>query len=290
MSGTAQETGLRRRLARERAADGYRRWEHRTSRPLLVLALLLVVVLVLPLATDLPRTVRTALTVVDVLIWVAFTADYVARLYLSPDRWRFVRTHLLDLAMVLLPVLRPLRAVRLLRIASVLGVVDVRARRTLHGQVTYYVGLAAGVLMVVSAAAMYEVERDSPDANITSFPDGLWWAVTTVTTVGYGDRYPTTTLGRIIAVGLMVMGIALLGVVTASIAAWFVDRLRVAEQAEQHIAHTLRQVLDELAGLRAAHDALLRRLDGVGADASSTGSSTVGTTNRSPPTKQGRAP
>ena len=65
-------------------------------------------------------------------------------------------------------------------------------------------------------------ERSVEGSNIKNFGDGLWWAVTTVTTVGYGDRYPTTTEGRFLAVLLMIMGISLVGVITASVAAWFV--------------------------------------------------------------------
>jgi voltage-gated potassium channel len=73
--------------------------------------------------------------------------------------------------------------------------------------------------------AALDAERDAPKANITTIGDALWWAATTVTTVGYGDRYPVTTTGRIIAVTLMVVGIALVGAITASIAAWFVTSL-----------------------------------------------------------------
>jgi voltage-gated potassium channel len=91
---------------------------------------------------------------------------------------------------------------------------------------------AAAGLLVLAAAAMYDVERRAPSGNIKTFPDELWWAITTVTTVGYGDRYPTTGTGRLVGGALMLVGIALLGVITASIAAWFVDRLRDVQVAE----------------------------------------------------------
>ena len=65
-------------------------------------------------------------------------------------------------------------------------------------------------------------ERAVEGSNIRNFGDGLWWAVTTVTTVGYGDRYPTTTQGRFLAAATMIMGISLMGVITASVAAWFI--------------------------------------------------------------------
>ena len=74
----------------------------------------------------------------------------------------------------------------------------------------------------IAAVLMYEVERTKPGATIKSLGDSLWWAISTITTVGYGDRYPVTTLGRIIAVFVMLSGISLIGIITASIAAWIV--------------------------------------------------------------------
>jgi voltage-gated potassium channel len=111
-------------------------------------------------------------------------------------------------------------------------------------------------VLVLAAAAIYNVERDADGANIHSFADALWWAATTVTTVGYGDRYPTTGAGRLIATTLMVVGIALIGVVTATIAAWFVDRLRDVEQAEVRAETTMADVLTELRRLHARLDRL----------------------------------
>jgi voltage-gated potassium channel len=74
----------------------------------------------------------------------------------------------------------------------------------------------------IAAVQITISERDVEGSNIKTFDDGLWWAVTTVTTVGYGDRFPTTSEGRILAVMLMLVGISLVGVITASVASWFV--------------------------------------------------------------------
>lgn len=247
------------RLRLARAHDGYTRWERRTDAPLLALALLFLVVLLLPLLLDLERWQRGALTVVSVSLWVVFTIDYAARLYLALERWRFVRTHPLDLLVIVLPFLRPLRALRLLRLlraASLLGSANKRAKRSLHARVSAYVGASVVVMLGIAAVAMVEAERRSPDANITSLPDGLWWAATTVSTVGYGDRYPVTGLGRLVAVALMVVGIALLGVVTASVAAFFVSRIQDVQEAEERTEATLSDVLAELREVRARLDVL----------------------------------
>ena len=80
---------------------------------------------------------------------------------------------------------------------------------------------------------MLDAERHNPQANITSFGDALWWAVTTMSTVGYGDRYPTTLEGRVIGAGLMLAGIALLGIVTATLASWLIGQVRKIETEAQ---------------------------------------------------------
>ena len=86
-----------------------------------------------------------------------------------------------------------------------------------------------------------EFERGNPDANIDSYPDALWWAATTITTVGYGDRFPMSPAGRGVAVVLMVAGIAMFGVITASIAAYFVE-----QKADEDVAGRLDQIMERL--------------------------------------------
>ena len=83
------------------------------------------------------------------------------------------------------------------------------------------------------------------------FGDSLWWAFTTMATVGYGDRYPTTSEGRLVAAALMVGGVALLGVVTAALASWFVDRFGQAQKADTELLQALQQLRTEVAELRA---------------------------------------
>ena len=93
-------------------------------------------------------------------------------------------------------------------------------------------GAVVGLLMFGSLAVL-RVERDAPDGNISTLGDAVWWSFTTMTTVGYGDHAPTTGLGRVLAVGLMLSGIALLGVVTANIAAWFIARFERDDAEER---------------------------------------------------------
>lgn len=79
--------------------------------------------------------------------------------------------------------------------------------------------------VALGSITVLDAEQDAKGANITTFGDALWWACTTVTTVGYGDRFPVTVQGRVVAVGLMLVGIAVVGAVTATIAAWLVSQV-----------------------------------------------------------------
>jgi voltage-gated potassium channel len=208
------------------------RWERATELPLTVAAVLFLIVYALPILDPSIRDggSREAFEFAAATVWGFFVIDYVARLLLSRRRLRFVRTHILDLAVVVLPLLRPLR---LLRLITILGVLNRAAGTSLRGKVaTYTVGGTVMVLLVASLA-MLDAERQSPDANIHDYGDSLWWAFTTVTTVGYGDRFPVTLQGRAIAISLMLAGIALLGLLTASLASWLIERVQEVEEESQ---------------------------------------------------------
>jgi voltage-gated potassium channel len=201
------------------------------------------------LDTDLGPGGHDALELVLTAAWVAFGADYLVRLALARRRGRYLLHHLLDLAVLLLPMLRPLRAVRAV---LAIGVLNRQLRDNVRGRVAVYVGGAVVLVGFVASLAVLDAERDAPDSSITTFGDALWWTVTTVSTVGYGDRYPVTLEGRLVAGGLMIAGIALLGVVTASLASWFVENLRRHErQLESEVDRTGAQLAEVLAELRA---------------------------------------
>jgi voltage-gated potassium channel len=115
---------------------------------------------------------------------------------------------------------------------------------------TYVAGSCLG-LLVFGALAVLEVERGKQGASIQTLGDAVWWAFTTMTTVGYGDMAPTTGLGRLLAVGLMLSGIALLGVVTANIAAWFISRFEMDDAEERRQTAAIESLTEEVRALRA---------------------------------------
>jgi voltage-gated potassium channel len=231
-----------------------RRYEALSQWPLVVLALLFVAAYAWGvLRPDLPTWLLTTLHVVTVVAWPVFLADYLLRLTLAQQRWRFVRENWVDGVVVLLPLLRPLRLLSLIRVVRVL---DRRLTTSLHGRVAAYVTLTASLVVFMASLAVYDAERDVPGASITHYGDAVWWALTTITTVGYGDEYPVTGQGRLVAVLLMVGGIALLGVVTAAVASWFVGRVAEAAQAQDDeddaaLLAEVRELAEEVRRLRA---------------------------------------
>jgi voltage-gated potassium channel len=211
------------------------RWETRADWPLTITALLLLGAYAVPiLRPDLASPLLTLCWLVTWAAWTLFVVDYVARLALSRDRVAFVRANLFDLAVVALPLLRPLR---LLRLVTLLSVLNRNLGGSIRGRVAVYVAGATTLVLFVASLAVLDAERGAKGATITTFGDAAWWAFTTVTTVGYGDLYPKTGQGRFIAGGLMLAGIALLGIVTASLASWLIDKVREVEARTQAATH-----------------------------------------------------
>lgn len=200
------------------------RWERRSDVPLLLLALAFLVAYAWPvLDPRMDPDAETFLLVVSWTVWVAFAIDFAVRVLLAENRWTYAVRHWYDVALIVLPMLRPLRMLRLLALARVL---NRSATGSLVGRVTTYVIGATVMAAGLAAIAVLDVEQDAEGANIRTFGDALWWSAETVTTVGYGDHFPVTTQGRFIAVALMVVGIAMLGAVTASIATVLVSQVQ----------------------------------------------------------------
>jgi voltage-gated potassium channel len=194
----------------------------------------------------LPPALVRACSIANIAIWIGFGVDYLVRLTLAPSKRRLLRTHILDLVVLILPLLRPLRA---LRVVTALARMN-RASLSFRGQTTTYVVGAVALLGFVGALAVLDAERNSENANISSFGDALWWASTTITTVGYGDRFPTTTEGRIAGVALMIGGIALVGTITAALASWFVEHIGSVERANAETQDEVASLMAELKAIR----------------------------------------
>jgi voltage-gated potassium channel len=225
--------------------------ERRLEWPLLAAALLTIPAIVIE-QSNVGEPFDATAIVLNWTIWTAFVIEIALMLSVVDDRWRWLRDHPLDVAIVVLTppflpaslqaarVFRLLRLVRLLKLAVLL-------RRLLSTEGVRDASVFALITILGGGAAFAAVEQGHHDQPVSAW-DGVWWAITTVTTVGYGDLSPVTNGGRAIAIVVMVVGIGFVAIVTAAAAERFMrSREAEAERAE------LRERLDEV----------LRRLDRI---------------------------
>lgn len=224
------------------------RWERQTQWPLAIVALGFLAAYSIRVLGQ-PHGI--AMHVVDALTaasWAAFAADYTARLWLAPNRRAWFVRHLLDLAIVAFPLLLPLR---LLRLIILIGALQRAVANAIHGRTLVYTVASATVVVYVASLAELQAERRDAHATITTLGKALWWSITTITTVGYGHEYPITTTGRIIAAMLMIAGMTLLGMITATLASLMVRRVAVEGSANEALtAAHVAQLRHEIHALR----------------------------------------
>ena len=200
------------------------------SETLTVLALAFLVAFSWPaFVAEIDPQTQKILDYVQWISWVAFTVDLLVGLMLAEKKLKFLTHHPLEVITVLLPFLRPLR---LLRVISFGTLVIQKVAVGRQFAITLKVFFTSILRAYIGAVQITIPERGVDGSNIKNFGDGLWWAITTVTTVGYGDRFPITSTGRVLAVCLMVVGISLMGVITASVAAWF-DKMSQDEPGQR---------------------------------------------------------
>ncbi len=168
---------------------------------------------------EVSEEMQVRLEIIQWLSWFAFAFDLLINIVKSKNKMLYLKKHPLEFLAVFLPFLRPLRLLRLLSFGS-LVLSKVSIGRSVG--ISFKVALTCFFLAYVAAIQITIAERSLENSNIKSFGDGFWWSVTTVANAGYGDRFPVSTEGRFIAFCLMMLGISLLGVLTATVAAWFV--------------------------------------------------------------------
>lgn len=200
-------------------------WEHRTSSTLAVLGLLFLVAYSAWVLVPEPAAwLIIAIAVVAAGSWLVFAIDMVARIALTDRgrRVRFVVSHPLDVLALFLPLFRALRVAGLLKHIPMLSG---RSGSAVRGSVIAHALIYALVYIYVIALATLQAERGAPDATITTFGDALWWALVTITTVGYGDTYPVTGAGRFLAVLLMAGGLVIVGTASAIVVSYITERM-----------------------------------------------------------------
>ena len=191
-------------------------WLERISElPLMLLSFVLIPVLTGLYFWELSPLEERIYSLAQIVVWAAFAVTFLAKLALAPNKLRYIRRNWLEALLVILPIIRPLRIVR----AFVWIARDISRMNRL---VTFESLFAYGIGTVLLAATIVTtVERNAEGANIQSFPDALYWTLVTVSTVGYGDHFPITVVGKFTAVFLMFFGIGIFGGIIAKIVATF---------------------------------------------------------------------
>ena len=267
----APRTRLFRTLSKYRGEKNLAEWEERSSRPMFVASVLYLLAFAAPImSTRIQEPYDGYLNIIQMILWGLFAADYCIRLYLAPRRLYFITHNLMNLAIVLLP------AWRIVSFLAMIHLTTNRQYKRLSELAVKLFGYTA-IFIIMFALAIYSVESSEPGAMIRDLPTAYWWTFTTLATVGYGDVYPVTGIGRVIAVVVMLYGVGMVAVATGALASWIIEKIGGREEQEYPATKAdvddLRQEISELRALlareyarREAHDYTLREVveeDGV---------------------------
>ncbi len=198
--------------------------------PLVVLGVGFLVAYSLSVLVDpLPAWLAVLIPIVLAVTWAAYLADYLVRLALTPHggRLRYVATHVIEMLSSVFPLFR---ALRLVVIARTLPYFRSRTGAAVRLEVTFFAAAYAATFVYFLALAELQAERGAAGANITSFGQAVWWACVTLATVGYGDTFPVTVFGRVIAVTLMAGGVAIIGTASAIVFSFINEQIAIRHQ------------------------------------------------------------
>jgi voltage-gated potassium channel len=196
---------------------------------ILLLSFYVLIALLVDIIFNLPPETSKLLNYIDNIICVIFLFDFFVRFRKAESKLAFMKWGWIDL-IASIPTFDFMRAGRILRVIRIIRLI--RAFRStrhiiqhvfinkIQGTLTS-VSIIAVLMLLFSSVAILQFETD-PNSNIKTAEDAIWWSYVTITTVGYGDKFPVTTEGRIIAVILMTVGVGLFGTFTAFVSSWFV--------------------------------------------------------------------
>lgn len=200
------------------------RWEEWSAWPLLLLAMGFIGLSTVVLADNgIDASTQSWATFGLLAMWAAFLLDFAVRLLLTTDRWRYIRRNLFEVVTLVLPFLRAfLLVLYIWRLPSL-------KRSRSHQRLRFMlVAASLGLVFVyVISTLVWLVEQQAPGATILSFGDAIWWGFVTISTVGYGDYTPVTLLGRVFAVILMLGGIVIVGIVTATVISSLTEQVQL---------------------------------------------------------------
>lgn len=212
------------------------------------LSLYVIAALIVDTFFTLTPEIHNLLVDIDYAVCLIFFIDFLYRLFTAKDKWAYMRWGWIDLISSI-----PMNfflAGRLFRIFQLIRVL--RAIRSIE-LITHFffknkvksaftsAALLAFLMIVFCSIGILKLEQDVKESNIKTAEDALWWSYVTITTVGYGDRYPVTTEGRLLAAVLMTVGVGLFGTFTAYVASWFVVKKEEEVEEEKEKEEQRRQ-------------------------------------------------
>jgi voltage-gated potassium channel len=213
------------------------RIEEITKYPMAILGVAWLVLGIIVVTTDINRKASAAAVTALFGLWAVVLVEYLVRLGITPDKGGYVKRRWVEPATVVLPPLQGWRLIGIERMTLLVHEGELRLEFILKHHSLFRVLIAAAGTLILGAWAVLLFEENSSSGNIHSYPQSLWWAIVTVTTVGYGDKYPVTTGGRLVAAVLMLVGIGLIGVLTATVASVFMKEHTDSAKEEYRKGH-----------------------------------------------------
>ncbi len=213
------------------------RIERATRFPMALLGVAWLVLAIVVLTTDINGSASEVLVGTLFVLWVVMLVEYLVRLVVTPDTRGYVKRRWVEPATVVLPPLQGWHLVGIERVSLLVHEGELRTESILKHHSLFRVLIAVVATLFLGAWLVLLFEENAKGSNIHDYPDALWWAIVTITTVGYGDRFPVTEGGRVVAVVLMLVGIGLIGVLTATVASVFVKEHTDANKEEFKKGH-----------------------------------------------------
>jgi len=213
------------------------RIERVTKFPMAVLGFAWLVIAIVILTTDVNGSASTALVGTLFVLWGIVLVEYLVRLLVTPDSRGYIKRRWVEPATVVVPPLQGWHLVGMERMSLLVHEGELRVESILKHHGLFRVLIAAAATLLIGAWLVLLFEVNAKGSNIHNYPQALWWAIVTVTTVGYGDRFPVTEGGHAVAVVLMLVGIGLIGVLTATVASVFIKEHTDANKEEFKKGH-----------------------------------------------------
>lgn len=222
---------------------------------MVVLSIYVLIALYIEVTVGFAPDMQSMVDKIDFIICIIFQGDFFYRFYRAPSKREFLKWGWIDF-IASIPWISTSRSLRMIRVFRILRLL--RAFRSIKVLYQYLfknrsrntfvtVAVISCFLAMVGSIAIFKLEKDVATGNIKTASDAIWWAIVTVTTVGYGDRYPVTDWGRVVAAVLMTAGVGLFGTFTGFIASLFVEPdIKREENQLNELTRELRALRDHL--------------------------------------------